>query len=381
MRPTQAVEERIAEMIKPDINRGASVFVWATGQDDNLGDSLLRRAYLSRLREVGMLAIWVGSASSAFKSGLGLTHGDQVHERYRAWYTGALKSAARGRTFIAINAGEVPVSKRGAVRMASLAVLIIAAQVRGGGGIWLGAGVPAPKKLPYLVPIYKVVAKLCKQSRFRDKESLAVVGSANHMPDWAFALGTPVESWKTTGQRRCLGIVMRGDRPHPDAVWGEWVKQTAACLELEIVVVIQVQRDTAMATRLADALGGSVAQFEFDDHSSLEAAVRHVYSNCAIVIGDRLHGLIVAATEGAVPLGWVPSSRGKIARHFDVVGFGWAGRWEGHQAEKYDVIVADGLEQLRVCLEEGIYAARSSIEVVASKLPERALSSVVTSGE
>ncbi|UGQ59055.1 polysaccharide pyruvyl transferase family protein [Rhodococcus pyridinivorans] len=322
--------------------------------------------------------VWIGSASRAFMSGLALSGSDRAYVKYATWYVGAIRSALKGRTLIAVNAGEVPVSKRGAARMVSLAMLILIARMRGGTGVWLGAGVPVPKTLAYLAPTYKWVARLCGHSGFRDKESLPIVGSARSMPDWAFDLGAPISEWTPSRQRRHLGVVMRGDRPYPDAEWLEWVRRTAACLALDIVVVVQVQRDTTMATRLAADLGGSVAQFDFGAHSSVEAEVRRVYADCSIVIGDRLHGLIVAATEGAVPLGWVPSSNGKIARHFDVVGLRWVGRWEGRRVDEYGPITRAELNDFSGALEKSIDAARSAIDAVSVELEEFAIPSAVT---
>lgn len=370
--------DRRVELTNSGVNRGTAIFVWATGQDDNLGDSLLRRAYLARLRTLGPLDVWVGSASRAFMSGLALGPSDRAHVKYANWYVDAIRSALKGRTLIAINAGEVPVSKRGAARMVSLAVLIILAHIRGGTGVWLGAGVPVPNTLAYLAPTYKWVASLCRHSSFRDRESLPVVGSARCMPDWAFALGTSVAGWKPTEQRRLLGLVMRGDRPYPDATWLEWVRRTAASLMLEIVVVVQVQRDKTMGAQLAADLDGSVRHFDFDAHSILEAQVRRVYADCAVVIGDRLHGLIVAATEGAVPLGWVPSSNGKIARHFDVVGLHWVGRGERRQADEYGVITRTEVDDYYGALEKAIGSARAAIDVVGTELEGLATPSAVT---
>ncbi|MGO4202783.1 polysaccharide pyruvyl transferase family protein [Rhodococcus sp. TAF43] len=348
---------------------GPGVFVWATGQDENIGDSLLRRAYLARLRDHGDVNPWTGQASDEFLAGLGLAASERVFRSYRDWYSAALRSGMSRPTVVALNAGEVPVSRKGALRMLTLAILILWTKPRGGGGIWVGAGVPQPERRRFLAWPYRLVASLCDYVRFRDSESQAVVASRSGVaPDWAFALGTATCEWKAPDARSRLAVVIRGDRERPSSEWISWIKETASLHGLTPVVVVQVHRDAAMAEWLAGEIGGSVSGWEDGDHSAREAEVRGIYADCALVVGDRLHGLIVGATEGALPLGWVETSAGKIRRHFGAVGLEWTGNQEGRPAREFDVLSETDLAGMRESLVQAVDEARNRLGSVGREM-------------
>ncbi|NLU61685.1 hypothetical protein HCA61_05330 [Rhodococcus sp. HNM0563] len=357
-------------MIKKSTEAGQPnrVFVWATGQDDNIGDSLLRRAYLGRLREIGDLTVWIGSGSASFISGLGLTKADRIVSSYLRWYREALAAGARGRTVVAVNAGEVPVSRRGAARMMSIVLLVLFVRVRGGAGVWVGAGVPIPRERTALAHCYWLMRRVCSYAGFRDRESLDVVGSAEVVPDWAFELGSSVHDWQPIEFRSTLAVVLRGDRPYPSSDWINWLRDFATRLALTVVVVVQVSRDLETADRLANDLSGTVVEFTADDHKTQEKCLRKVYADSAVAVGDRLHGLIVAATEGAVPLGWVSSSGGKISRHFDAIGLSWVGQHEGSEHCLRVELDIDDIRTLRAQLDESICATRIRLDQIANEL-------------
>ncbi|WP_305092744.1 hypothetical protein [Prescottella sp. R16] len=352
--------------------RGADtgqVFVWATGQDENIGDSLLRRAYLDRLRTHGTVNAWTGNASADFLTGLGLDTSDRVFTSYRHWYAAALRSAVGSRTLLAVNAGEVPVSRRGALRMSTLAVLTIWCRLFGGTAVWVGAGVPCKGVSRALAVPYRLVAKLCDIVHFRDAESnIAIATDCAVEPDWAFALGRAAQEWLPHEDRTYLAVVVRGDRARPNPEWIEWVRATAATLDLEPIVVVQVRRDSETAQWLATELGGVVSTWDDTDHATREHEVRRIYAQSAVVVGDRLHGLIVAATEGAVPLGWVESSGGKIRRHFDAVGLDWAGTYEGSDPSSLETVRAHDLVRRRQELVGAVEDARSRLAAVGRTL-------------
>ncbi len=48
--------------------------------------------------------------------------------------------------------------------------------------------------------------------------------------------------------------------------------------------------------------------------------MRSTYAGAAVVLSDRLHSLIIAATESAVPLGWTSNPNPKVGEQFRVVG-------------------------------------------------------------
>jgi polysaccharide pyruvyl transferase WcaK-like protein len=307
-------------------NSGPLVFVWATGQLDNIGDSLLRRPYIQALSGLGPTCIWIKDADRAFLSGMAVDESGDVERSYRRWYGRAFAAAVRGRAIIAVNAGEVPVSRSGALRLASLGLLGAIARMRRGALLWLGVGVPPTRS--WLGIPYRLTARFATHVWARDPDTHSFLKGSDLVPDWAFSLGTDSRDWSTDG-RDVLSVTLRGDRPSPPEEWFTWLRQQASEGGLELVFVSQVGRDNERAAHLAREHDGFAVLFDSGDHAAQEAVVRDLYRRSRFLVGDRLHGLIVAASEGAIPVGWVPTSRGKIRRHFLPVRMDWVGAYEG----------------------------------------------------
>ncbi|MFT0138600.1 polysaccharide pyruvyl transferase family protein [Alcanivoracaceae bacterium MT1] len=282
----------------------------------------------------------------------------------------------RRRTLIIPNAGEVRVSRRGSVRMLSILLASLAPKTR---VLWIGAGVPGRNSI-WAQP-YRLVARRAKLATFRDVASAELLGRGSVTPDWAFALGTNVENWTPAEGREKIALVLRGDRSRPSEDWLEWVRGLAKSHSLDPVVVAQVRRDNELAASLAEELNGQALLFEHDTpHSRQESLVREVYRQSSFVVGDRLHGLVVAATEGAIPIGWVESSSGKIKRHFDAIEMAYVGQFEGKDASILPDITEQDLDGWRLELRSRISQARSAIDStliaadeVAGRSPEALL--------
>jgi len=293
------------------------VFIWLEGQGDNLGDSLLRRAYGNALREVGPLHVWAGRRND-YRSGLGLLPGDKSYGSYLAWITKAYWLVGRRHAVVALNAGEFVMSKRYGAELLGILPLVALARVLRRPVIWAGAGIP--RQRPTAARVFRLLALLSSRVWWRDAVTSRQVALAATMPDWGFASASqpPDES-----ERDALGLVMRGDRTWPSDRWLQSIADAAERLGLRPVVIVQVQRDEVRARELAVRLGAEMVAWAGGDHLSEEARVRSAYRRCRIVIGDRLHALIVAASEGAVPLGWCEAANEKILRHFSVVDAAW----------------------------------------------------------
>ena len=52
--------------------------------------------------------------------------------------------------------------------------------------------------------------------------------------------------------------------------------------------------------------------------------LRREYAGMRLILSDRLHALLIAMSEGAVPLGLAEATTEKLARHFDALGLPWA---------------------------------------------------------
>ena len=342
------------------------IFFWATGQDDNIGDSLLRRGYLNSLFRIGGVTLWVGGASDSYISGLHTAHQSNVVSSFRRWYLAAFLSAFRQKTVLALNAGELTVSGRGAKRLLVLTPLIWMCRLRGGGGIWLGASVPNHR--PAMRFAYAMAAKSCRFVHWRDAESQVTSGQVGVMPDWGFSLGSLTEDWAEPLKRSKVGIVLRGDREVPSEGWLMWIDQMCHRLNLSPHVIVQVGRDEDMALQIAKTLGATVTNWQGVDHATQESIVRAAYRDCAVVVGDRLHGLIVAATEGAVPLAWTPSSTTKAQRHFDIVDLAWVGRYSGNRVESYPVLDHQMLKEYAHDLQTEIERARQTVNMLTEEI-------------
>ena len=158
---------------------------------------------------------------------------------------------------------------------------------------------------------------LCNIVAWRDVVTRSCMGNGQVQPDWAFMLGQPI-SWLCSERRAAgrdlLAVSMRGDRELPGDAWLAAVKAQAGRQQLKIVVVVQVAHDRERAVQLAALLGGECLNWSGDDHMEREDVVRAIYRRSRYIISDRLHALIIAMTEGALPVGYTVGSNEKVDR-------------------------------------------------------------------
>ena len=302
------------------------VFAWLGGQRDNVGDSALRRAYADALRPLGPLVVWSGGPHGDYDPGLGLAPDDRVCRSFLAWTGALLARAVRGGAVLALNAGEYTLTHRYFLK--SLLLLPVAAilRLRGGRVVWAGAAIPRARRgYGWLFRLY---ARMANVLLWRDSETADVLYPAATMPDWAFALApeeTPAEDAPIDATTRpYLVVSLRFDRPLPSREWAREVQAMADRLGLRLLLVTQVRRDDARAREVLGMLDhAELLTWGEPDHRARELRVRSVYRDARVVLSDRLHVLIMAATEGAVPLGWVEAATTKIDRHFGEVDLAW----------------------------------------------------------
>ncbi|MGX9349225.1 glycosyltransferase [Microbacterium sp. KNMS] len=287
-----------------------NIFVNVGGQRDNIGDSLLRRAYLNALRGYGNLHAYVGPDAD-YSSGLGLTSADRKYESPRKWLIAAFRAAAFGRDVVfAANTGEVVGTDEEWKKGRWQELLSWFVNVRGGKTIIAGVSVrpgsdPAKSSLPFL-------AKRAAITTWRDEWTRVQFKVGSVQPDWAFSFGEPTGE---VGEREVIAIAMRGDREFPTDVWFEDVRTVLEATGARPVLVVQVRRDADRARELAKRLGAEVLEWsEGTSHAGQEEKVRTLYRSAVAVISDRIHALIVGYTEGAVPLGFSTESPEKVVR-------------------------------------------------------------------
>lgn len=346
------------------------VFAWITGQATNIGDSLLRRPYVAALSQIGPTELWVRRASPDFLTGLDLPEGVRVTHSFFAWYARLVKSALSQRTVLALNAGEVRVRPAIAGLMFAMGVGVSLVRLRGGVAVWLGGTVPASGRTELLAP-YRWVARRTALQVWREAGPSVSIVPGEVAPDWAFATGSRRSDWAGEASRTCIALVVRGDRDYPSAEWLSWVRRLIETRSLIPIAVVQVEADRDVARRLANDLGGEVLYWDPGvSHAEQEKLVRELYQRCLIVVGDRLHGLVLGATEGAIPLGWIEASRGKIAAHFDAAGLEFVGKFEGKKFEDAPDLSAEDLTQLARETAAGIEASQVQLAELTVRLTQ-----------
>nr|WP_168209122.1 polysaccharide pyruvyl transferase family protein [Agromyces intestinalis] len=301
------------------------VYASAMGQVDNVGDTVLRRGFLDALRRVGPLHVYVGARDDDHLSGLGLHDGDRLYRTSAEWRGRLSKALTAERSLYAFDTGETEVQRAFAMRYLRLAPLLVAARLRGGAAAHVGVGVREPTA--WRVPI-SAVLRLCQVVTWRDEPSRRMMGVGGVSPDWAFALGAPEDvllAAPDDADRRTLAIAVRAslshaERDRPDARWIAAIGTLADELGLEPVVVAQIERDGPLAEELADALGAEAVVWDGPNHAKQEARLRAVYRGSRAVVSDRLHALVIAATEGAVPIGLANGDDDKVVRTLAAAG-------------------------------------------------------------
>lgn len=272
------------------------VFVHLSGQDDNLGDSVLRAAYLEAAREPGRrFHLFLGSPTSDYTTGLPLAPEDKVYSSRAAWTAAADAAVRPARMF---NAGEIN-PRPGGYPDAQMAEELQRSVDAGGTLIVAGVGLRNTEDTSVSYhPVFRDAAVMS----WRDEPSRDAAGFGEAAPDWAYALGTPTSDWVPAAQRTLLPVTLRFDRAWPDDSWFEAVRELAAATSSRIVTLAQVARDAPRAVRLAEELGGEYLTPPSMSHDDLDAFVREIYATSIAVVSDRAHALIIGATEGALPV-------------------------------------------------------------------------------
>lgn len=298
------------------------IFVPARGQYDNIGDILLRRQLLDWLRASGPLHVYVGEAPDGYAEGLGLTPVDVQYRSFRRWYAAALASAARGRASYVFKPGEIQLTLIGMKE--HLAMLPVLALVRARHGRVARVGVGSRNFAPLPRALMGPSIALSNVSLWRDEATAGYLGQGSIMPDLAFA-GSSADSSDAnaggTARRDVLVVSMRSDLEYPSGAWLAGVRAVAADNGLQIWCVTQVLRDDDKCGQLAADLGGEELRWNGTGHDEQEQRLRALYRRAALTVSDRLHVLVGALTEGAVPAALLVDAKSdKIARHFAAAG-------------------------------------------------------------
>jgi hypothetical protein len=302
------------------------VFAIGRGQYENVGDIILRRHLLDWVRPVGDMHVYVGNSPAGYDEGLGLGPDDRVYRSLRAWYKAALVSALKGRAAYVFKPGEIQLTLVGMKEHFSVLPLLVALRLRGGRAIRAGVGTRNYSPIPRA--LMRPSIALSDITLWRDVATGEYMKTGDVMPDLAFGEGADddrLASFVTPSpERNVLVVSMRGDdpaRPYPSRGWMDGVRAYAASNGLEIWTVTQVRTDNDRNVRLAQDLGGQVLAWDEETpHDEQERRLRQLYARTSIALSDRLHVVIAAFTEGAVPVGSLVVKSDKVDRHFATIG-------------------------------------------------------------
>ncbi|WP_158251169.1 polysaccharide pyruvyl transferase family protein [Cryobacterium sp. Y11] len=294
------------------------IFASAMGQIDNVGDTVLRRAFLDALRGAGQLQVFVGSRADSYLSGLGLQGEDRVYRTSAEWRREISRSTLREASVYAFNAGEMELQRAYALRYLRIAPHLALNRLRGGHAVHAGFGVR--QKTGWRIPVAATL-RLCDLVAWRDSYSRGAMGLGRIAPDWAFATGAAdADLLASTASRPLLAVSVRYNGQRPDSEWIRALRGLADTLGLEIVAVSQIERDGPLAEELARKLGGTALVWDGPNHAQQELKLREVYQRSLLVVTDRLHAAVIGLTEGALPLVIAEDIHSKAARTLDAVG-------------------------------------------------------------
>ncbi len=356
-------------------------YAWLTGHVRNVGDSALRRPYCSAIRRAGRIRAYTADPDGRYDANIGL-QADESFQKFLPWYIAFIKDTVVGRPGFAFNAGEFGVTRSYFFGMVLLLPWLAILRLKGAPIVWVGSSIGSTRK-GFMWP-FDLLLRMATFVHWRDDRSQVVMAGGSVMPDWAFALGSAERQpnadrrggppYAPTGDlehRRSLAVCLRGDREYPSELWLAAVRVLADRLDLRPVVVVQVEEDTAMARMLAKDLDGSLVQCSpVEGHRWAEETVRSAYRTCRLVISDRLHGLIIGATEGAVPLAWCAQRTDKVKRHFDTIGAGWVSRNLAESLAGFATLCDADLVGMARLNDNAVAEARERVQNLAVKLTE-----------
>ena len=297
-----------------------NIFVSVTGQDDNLGDSVLRREMLKRLRGRDVrLHLHTGDNTAGYLENVVDYTVDSTYRSRKVWYT-KMVACKPSSVDIVLNPGERNLMRGQSYLGRYQGALFGNLVARGAQLIQTGVGIRNPGETSGMES-YAVLKKF-RLVAWRDSLSRDAAAIGRVCPDWALSYASQRPNFVPKTNRKFLAIALRGDRPAPAAEWIKQVELVCQHTNLTPIVVVQVKRDHEVANQIAEALSCEITRPWIDsDHAEQEKIVREVYAKSAAVVSDRLHALIFGITEGAIPIAWSPNSTEKCVRTLASAGF------------------------------------------------------------
>jgi polysaccharide pyruvyl transferase WcaK-like protein len=224
----------------------------------------------------------------------------------------------------AFHVGEMSLTTKLAISYAKQLPLVALARTRGGAAIHCGLGIrgglQGGSADKVRVQVVKSILVACACVTWRDETSAHVMGIGAVEPDWAFGARDLRQGVDADLDRRTVAVALRHDRDRPSDEFVNAVQKYASDRGLEIVLTAQTERDLRPARENAARFGGRAIEWTDSALGVAEDNLRATYRGCHTVISNRLHGLVIAATEGATPIGLTTGDPEKLARTLDSAG-------------------------------------------------------------
>ncbi|WP_300644673.1 hypothetical protein [Nocardioides sp.] len=355
----------------------SEIYYLCRGQDDNIGDVVLRRVLARWSAECGRIHVFMGAASETFvASTLASVGGDvKVYTSKRKWMIGLFRDTLRGRGVLVFNPGEQRLEMRTAFSLVPLLTIQALARLKGGRpalrvGVCLKRTVGLGSRLSETLVRQSV--RMSAVNAWRDTET-TVRFPGRPSCDLAFAEGLQEREVSIARKRQILAVSLRPDRPLDLAFAADVISSFAHAHQLVVVFVVQVRRDADLARRMSKLVPESrVLDWPRQvGHGEQEAAVRALYRESRYVVSDRIHALIVAVTEGSIPIGFASASDSKTRTHLSAAGM-LHPEWSREEANAEDLTEFAAFASETPAWGDPLRAARAELAVVHEKFVEAA---------
>lgn len=207
-------------------------------------------------------------------------------------------AVVRGRASLLFAPGPVLLQRNLAASGKSLFLLVVVIMIRCTGGSVFVVGRSLRGRARFAVFLERQLQHLSNFYTLRDEVSVEVLRSgALVVPDMALLSEPVVEP----GLRSEVGISLRFDRGHDLGLLDELVRRCES-LSMPVVLISQVRRDDEKHRSLARRWKCGSLLWENRAHVDQYDRLREFYKRADLVITDRLHVAILAASSGVVPL-------------------------------------------------------------------------------
>ena len=318
----------------------------------------------------------------AYFTALGL-RGDEIqYDTSLGWLARYAASALRRRTMFVLPAGELIFPERSRFYWGWWTLLgASVSRLRGGTAVQVGAGVRMSsvgdsalsssritRSLAHIPALERYARQTMSVVGWRDPGTLDSFRVGTVVPDWAFGEGPDpltVGLGTAPGSRDVMAVTTRADRDVLSKDKIRLLRDVAEARGLRIQVYSQVRRDRQKMEELARRLhpGTEPLLFGNESHADWEQQVRALHRRSAIVAGDRLHALIIGATEGAIPLAVSNWTTEKVIRTLKPGGFSLPSGCADSINAYLDEMFAD-----ETSVSQRIAVARAKLDSVRSAL-------------